>query len=149
MHAVHTIIRTLISPLENFVTCVNVTLHKNSSRELTSLFAGDNKKSNVPVYAIFQIGQESSGQCIPVQCDHGNDEEVKQLFDKVSREQNGRLDVLVNNAYKGVSVKRMTIKHTGSYSYFLLINSREKLSPVNRNQSYHSGQSPGCRVTVP
>ncbi|XP_078365326.1 dehydrogenase/reductase SDR family member 1-like [Oculina patagonica] len=49
-----------------------------------------------------EIGQESSGQCIPVKCDHGNDEEVKQLFDKVSREQNGRLDVLVNNAYKGV-----------------------------------------------
>jgi len=54
--------------------------------------------------SIFQIGQESSGQCIPVKCDHGNDEEVKQLFDKVSREQNGRLDVLVNNAYKGVQV---------------------------------------------
>ena len=53
---------------------------------------------------LFQIGEESSGQCIPVKCDHGNDEEVKQLFDKVSREQNGRLDVLVNNAYKGVSV---------------------------------------------
>ena len=51
-----------------------------------------------------QIGQESSGQCIPVKCDHGNDKEVKQLFDKVSREQNGRLDVLVNNAYKGVKV---------------------------------------------
>lgn len=50
-----------------------------------------------------EIAQESSGQCIPVKCDHGNDEEVKQLFDKVNREQNGRLDVLVNNAYKGVS----------------------------------------------
>jgi len=49
-----------------------------------------------------EIDQESSGQCIPVKCDHGNDEEVKQLFDKVSREQNGRLDVLVNNAFKGV-----------------------------------------------
>jgi len=55
------------------------------------------------VYLIFiQIGQESAGQCIPVKCDHGNDEEVKQLFDKVSREQNGRLDVLVNNAFGGV-----------------------------------------------
>lgn len=54
---------------------------------------------------IIQIGQESCGQCIPVKCDHGNDEEVKQLFDKVGREQNGRLDVLVNNAYKGVKVQ--------------------------------------------
>ena len=51
-----------------------------------------------------QIGQESAGRCIPVKCDHGNDEEVKQLFEKVSKEQNGRLDVLVNNAYKGLKV---------------------------------------------
>ncbi|CAH3155508.1 unnamed protein product [Porites evermanni] len=50
------------------------------------------------------IGQESSGQCIPVQCDHGNDEEVQKLFDKVGKEQNGRLDILVNNAFKGVKV---------------------------------------------
>ena len=52
----------------------------------------------------FQIGQESAGQCIPVQCDHGNDEEVQKLFDQVNKEQNGRLDVLVNNAYSGVKV---------------------------------------------
>ena len=95
-------------------------LINNSSEELTSLFASGYKKSKL--YAIFQIGQESSGQCIPVKCDHGNDEEVRQLFDKVSQEQNGRLDVLVNNAYKGVSVKRMIIIKHG-YSYFLLINS--------------------------
>lgn len=50
-----------------------------------------------------EIGQETAGQCIPVKCDHGNDDEVQQLFDKVSKEQNGRLDVLVNNAFKGVN----------------------------------------------
>lgn len=49
-----------------------------------------------------EIGQDSPGKCIPVKCDHGSDEEVKELFDKVSKEQNGRLDVLVNNAYAGV-----------------------------------------------
>lgn len=49
-----------------------------------------------------EIGQDCVGQCIPVKCDHANDEEVKQLFEKVSKEQNGRLDVLVNNAYAGV-----------------------------------------------
>ncbi|CAH3167913.1 unnamed protein product, partial [Porites lobata] len=48
------------------------------------------------------VGQEScSGQCIPVQCDHGNDDEVQKVFDKVSKEQNGRLDILVNNACTG------------------------------------------------
>lgn len=42
------------------------------------------------------------GQCIPVQCDHGNDDDVQRLFERVKSEQNGRLDVLVNNAYKAV-----------------------------------------------
>lgn len=59
---------------------------------------------------LLQIGQESTGQCIPVKCDHGNDEEVKKLFEKVSQEQNGRLDVLVNNAYKGVKVMHICDK---------------------------------------
>ncbi|EDO34536.1 predicted protein [Nematostella vectensis] len=44
----------------------------------------------------------AGGKCIPVQCDHGKDEDVKQLFARIKREQGGRLDVLVNNAYKGV-----------------------------------------------
>ncbi|KAH3696158.1 dehydrogenase/reductase SDR family member 1-like [Dreissena polymorpha] len=39
------------------------------------------------------------GECIPVRCDHKNDDEVKALFAQVSKEQNGRLDLLVNNAY--------------------------------------------------
>ena len=42
------------------------------------------------------------GTCIPVQCDHSKDEEVERLFDKINREQEGRLDVLVNNAYSAV-----------------------------------------------
>ena len=41
-----------------------------------------------------------------MKCDHGNDEDVKQLFETVKKEQNGRLDVLVNNAYKGVQVSQ-------------------------------------------
>ncbi|XP_072051984.1 dehydrogenase/reductase SDR family member 1-like [Amphiura filiformis] len=43
------------------------------------------------------------GRCIPVKCDHANDEDVKQLFNRIKQEQNGRLDVLVNNAYAGIS----------------------------------------------
>uniref|UniRef100_A0A1I8HBT8 Dehydrogenase/reductase SDR family member 1 n=1 Tax=Macrostomum lignano TaxID=282301 RepID=A0A1I8HBT8_9PLAT len=39
------------------------------------------------------------GQAIGVQCDHRNDEDVKQLFEQIEREQNGRLDLLVNNAF--------------------------------------------------
>ena len=43
-------------------------------------------------------GKESGGKGIAVACDHGNDEQVAALFEQVSREQ-GRLDILVNNAF--------------------------------------------------
>ena len=40
---------------------------------------------------------------VTVQMDHGVDSEVEKLFDQIKTEQNGKLDVLVNNAYAGVS----------------------------------------------
>jgi NAD(P)-dependent dehydrogenase (short-subunit alcohol dehydrogenase family) len=41
---------------------------------------------------------ERGGKGIAVACDHGNDEQVAVLFDQVRREQ-GKLDILVNNAF--------------------------------------------------
>jgi len=38
----------------------------------------------------------AGGTGIAVRCDHGNDTEIKELFEQVEREQ-GRLDILVNN----------------------------------------------------
>lgn len=38
------------------------------------------------------------GKCIPIQCDHRDDAQVKALFERVHKEQ-GTLDLLVNNAY--------------------------------------------------
>jgi NAD(P)-dependent dehydrogenase (short-subunit alcohol dehydrogenase family) len=43
-------------------------------------------------------GQASGGSGIAVQCDHGDDAQVAALFDRVKAEQ-GRLDILVNNAF--------------------------------------------------
>ena len=43
---------------------------------------------------------ERGGVGIPVQVDHSQDEQVEELFGRVKREQ-GRLDVLVNNAWGG------------------------------------------------
>ena len=40
-----------------------------------------------------------------VQCDHSDDEQVKNVFEKIRHEQDGRLDVLVNNAFAGISVR--------------------------------------------
>ena len=44
------------------------------------------------------------GKCIPVQVDHEDDKQIFELFEKIKNEQDGRLDILVNNAYKAVSV---------------------------------------------
>ncbi|UJR31080.1 hypothetical protein I4U23_018589 [Adineta vaga] len=42
------------------------------------------------------------GKCIPVRVDHEKMDEVEELFERIAKEQDGRLDILVNNAYKGV-----------------------------------------------
>ncbi|KAA0719509.1 Dehydrogenase/reductase SDR family member 1 [Triplophysa tibetana] len=47
---------------------------------------------------------ERGGRCLPVVCDSSKEDDIKELFERVQREQNGRLDVLVNNAYAGVQV---------------------------------------------
>ena len=48
------------------------------------------------------------GVAIPVQCDHGVDEEIYQLFDRIERE-HGKLDLLVNNAFKGKGITRVML----------------------------------------
>lgn len=47
--------------------------------------------------------QEVGGTCISVQVDHSDDQQIKQLFERINKEQNGQLDILVNNVYGGVS----------------------------------------------
>ena len=46
--------------------------------------------------------EEVGGVCIPVQVDHSDDEQVRLLFERIGDEQNGQIDLLVNNAYSGV-----------------------------------------------
>lgn len=46
--------------------------------------------------------EQRGGKCIPIVCDHTNDDDIQRLFDRVKTEQNGQLDVLVNNAYSAV-----------------------------------------------
>jgi len=48
--------------------------------------------------------RSQGGQCIPVRVDHENEKEIESLFQRIAREQDGRLDILVNNAYKGVEL---------------------------------------------
>ncbi|GAU99373.1 hypothetical protein RvY_10389 [Ramazzottius varieornatus] len=46
--------------------------------------------------------ENRGGRCIAVACDHSRDSDIDSLFDQINREQNGRLDILVNNAYSAV-----------------------------------------------
>lgn len=40
------------------------------------------------------------GNCIPCVVDHQDDSQIRELFKKIETEQNGQLDILVNNAFK-------------------------------------------------
>ena len=42
---------------------------------------------------------ERGGHCIPVECDHSDDSQIKQVVEKIMDEQ-GQLDLLVNNVYQ-------------------------------------------------
>ena len=46
--------------------------------------------------------EKADGICIAVPVDHGDDQQIKSLIEQIDREQNGQLDLLVNNAYGGV-----------------------------------------------
>ncbi|KAF5925762.1 hypothetical protein HPG69_002212 [Diceros bicornis minor] len=48
-----------------------------------------------------QEAQSRGGRCVPVVCDSSQESQVQRLFEQVNEEQ-GRLDVLVNNAYAGI-----------------------------------------------
>jgi len=47
--------------------------------------------------------EQVGGTCIAVQVDHSDDEQVRQLFEQIDHQQNGQLDLLVNNVFSGVS----------------------------------------------
>ena len=50
--------------------------------------------------------EKAGGKCIPVRVDHSDDEQVRQLFERINHEQQGQLDLLVNNVFSGVRALR-------------------------------------------
>jgi NAD(P)-dependent dehydrogenase (short-subunit alcohol dehydrogenase family) len=44
----------------------------------------------------------NGGKAIIVYCDHSDAKQTHALFEQIEREQNGQLDVLVNNAFAAV-----------------------------------------------
>ncbi|MBP0021522.1 MAG: SDR family NAD(P)-dependent oxidoreductase [Cyanobacteria bacterium SBLK] len=59
--------------------------------------------STVPTVSSLQETQiaveKAGGVCIPVQIDHSDDEQIQKLFKRIDEEQQGQLDILVNNVY--------------------------------------------------
>jgi len=47
---------------------------------------------------------ELGKNCRPIVCDHAEPEQIEKLFDQISKENNGRLDFLVNNCYAAVTL---------------------------------------------
>ena len=50
--------------------------------------------------------EEAGGICIPVKVDHQDDRQVEELFAQIEQEQQGQLDILVNNVFAGVKILR-------------------------------------------
>jgi NAD(P)-dependent dehydrogenase (short-subunit alcohol dehydrogenase family) len=53
--------------------------------------------------------EAAGGRCRPVAVDHSDDEQVQSLFARIEQENQGRLDLLVNNVYGGVRALRDSI----------------------------------------
>ena len=65
-----------------------------------------NQTTDIPDETIEDTAEtvsQSGGDGIPVRVDHKKDEQVEELFSRVKKEQ-GRLDVLVNNAWGGYEI---------------------------------------------
>jgi len=50
-----------------------------------------------------EMKQDGGDKVLPLQVDHANEDEIERLFETIKKEQNGQLDILVNNAYAAVN----------------------------------------------
>lgn len=53
---------------------------------------------------VAELNAVGPGKCTGIFCDHADDKDVEAMFNQVLQENNGRLDVLVNNAYGAVAL---------------------------------------------
>ena len=65
--------------------------------------------------------------------DHSNDEEVEALFERIKKEQDGRLDICVNNAYAGIN---SIVENSGRMFYEQPIDMWDQLNGVGLRGHY-------------
>ncbi|KAK2143733.1 hypothetical protein LSH36_817g00023 [Paralvinella palmiformis] len=61
------------------------------------------------------------GRCVPVVCDHSKDDDIQALFSRISKDE-GRLDILVNNAYSAVNCTTQAAKLMVPRRHGLIVN---------------------------
>jgi len=61
------------------------------------------KKESLELVAQEAKERSLNGTCVPVECDHSDDESVKNVFKKIQSDHKGQFDLLVNNAYAAVN----------------------------------------------
>jgi dehydrogenase/reductase SDR family protein 1 len=71
------------------------------------------------------------GQGVAVRCDHGQDDDVRALFDRIADEQ-GRLDILVNNACSAQDMGR----HIGKLAWEQPIEAWDEVHRVGLRSAY-------------
>jgi NAD(P)-dependent dehydrogenase (short-subunit alcohol dehydrogenase family) len=60
------------------------------------------------------VDAQPRGGCIPIRCDHTNDQEVEAVFQRIAAER-GRIDILVNNVWGGYE----NMVENGEYTWIL------------------------------
>ncbi len=73
-------------------------------------FRGKMTRGDLPGTTVEETADQVTargGHGIAVACDHTDDSQVEALFEKVRDEQQGRLDILVNNVWGGSGVLSM------------------------------------------
>lgn len=66
------------------------------------------------IYETAEEVEKLGGTCVPIRCDHRNDEEVSHVFRRI-KESHSKLDVLVNNVWGGY--ERMVESKEGSWLF--------------------------------
>lgn len=80
----------------------NTSTNANANANSNSMFLTNEQiggPSTETIEATAEAITRAGGVGVPVYCDHSQDEQVKQLFDKIELE-HGRLDLLVNNVFR-------------------------------------------------
>uniref|UniRef100_A0A670Y6I9 Dehydrogenase/reductase 1 n=1 Tax=Pseudonaja textilis TaxID=8673 RepID=A0A670Y6I9_PSETE len=76
--------------------------------------------------------QSRGSKCVPVVCDSTREEDVAALFERVRKEQAGRLDVLVNSAFSATSLWDQVNNAGLRGNYFCTVHAARLMVPAGR-----------------